>query len=72
MYVDYLIGCLIDWLIDWFVDWLMDGLDRIDKIDRCKKRLKMPKEQSETVNQRRADNPMAKRKQTTGQKDKLW
>jgi hypothetical protein len=57
--------------MDGWMDGWMDGLDRIDKIDRCKKRLKMPKEQSETVNQRRADNTMAKRKQTTGQKDKL-
>ena len=56
--------------MDGWMDGRTDGLDRIDKIDRCKKRLKMPKEQSETVNQRRADNPMAKRKQTTGQKDK--
>jgi hypothetical protein len=61
----------MDGWMDGRTDGRTDGLDRIDKIDRCKKRLKMPKEQSETVNQRRADNPMAKRKQTTGQKDKL-
>ena len=32
-----------------------------------KKSLKIPKEQSESVNQRRTDNTMAKRKSTKGQ-----
>ena len=44
----------VDWLIDWLIDW-------------CKKRLKIPKEQSDTVKGRQSNGP---KKKTTGQKDK--
>ena len=39
----------------------------IKKDDTDKKRLKIPKEQSESVNRRRTDNTTAKRKSTKGQ-----
>jgi hypothetical protein len=40
--------------VDWLIDW-------------CKKRLKIPKEQSDTVKGRQSNGP---KKKTTGQKDK--
>ena len=41
----------------------------MSRIVDCKKSLKIPKEQSESVNRRRTDNTMAKTKRTKGQEE---